>query len=168
MTVKDWMLRKPFHGKGGHVVVRVLDHKTATQVATFGLTLEEEMWFDTYYTEVRPTTKAKRKKTNEGEDDDKEPERFFISSTGNPIYNASNDLERLHKKYNLLKVNSQMARRVFETATKHMPDAQKSMVADYLMHSSSTAERRNNRMQLDSNIVEASLLLQSVATSDSE
>uniref|UniRef100_A0A3B1INS4 Si:dkeyp-87d1.1 n=1 Tax=Astyanax mexicanus TaxID=7994 RepID=A0A3B1INS4_ASTMX len=131
MTVKDWMLRKPFHGKGGHVVVRVLDHKTATQVATFALTLEEEMWFDTYYTEVRPTTKAKRKKTNEGEDDDKEPERFFISSTGNPIYNASNDLERLHK-YNLPKVNSQMARRIFETATKHMSDTQRSMVADYL------------------------------------
>ncbi|KAG9259826.1 hypothetical protein AMEX_G27435 [Astyanax mexicanus] len=167
MTVKDWMIRKPFHGKGGHVVVRVLDHKTATQVATFALTLEEEMWFDTYYTEVRPTTKAKRKKTNEGEDDDKEPERFFISSTGNPIYNASNDLERLHKKYNLPKVNSQMARRVFETATKHMPDAQRSMVADYLMHSSSSAERRN-RMQMDSNVVEASLLLQSVATSDSD
>uniref|UniRef100_A0A3B1IDY1 Si:dkeyp-87d1.1 n=1 Tax=Astyanax mexicanus TaxID=7994 RepID=A0A3B1IDY1_ASTMX len=138
MTVKDWMLRKPFHGKGGHVVVRVLDHKTATQVATFALTLEEEMWFDTYYTEVRPTTKAKRKKTNEGEDDDKEPERFFISSTGNPIYNASNDLERLHK----------------ETATKHMSDTQRSMVADYLMHSSSSAEKMDEQQAYD-------LLLQS-------
>lgn len=38
---------------------------------------------------------AKKKKF---EDDDGEPERFFISSTGNKIHNASNDLERLHKK----------------------------------------------------------------------
>lgn len=47
------------------------------------------------------------------------------------------------------KVTSQMARRAFETATKNTTDTEKSMVADYLTHSSATAE----------NVVTASLLL---------
>ncbi|XP_066531553.1 uncharacterized protein [Hoplias malabaricus] len=146
---------------GGHVVVRVREHKTAAiQMSAFALTLQEEVWFDTYFTEVRPKTLAKKTKQ---EADWDEPERFFISSTGNKIYNASNDLERLHKKYNLPKVTSHMARQAFEAATKQMTEAQQSVVADYLIHSSSTAEKY--RM---TNVVEASLLLQGVCVSNSD
>ena len=54
-------------------------------------------WFDLYFTEVRPVMLGKKRKRTEDETDESE-ERFFVSSTGSPIYNASNDLERLHKK----------------------------------------------------------------------
>lgn len=53
-------------------------------------------WFDLYFSEVRPVMLGKKRKRVE--DDDETDERFFISSTGKAIYNASNDLERLHKK----------------------------------------------------------------------
>ncbi|KAL7886897.1 hypothetical protein AOLI_G00046180 [Acnodon oligacanthus] len=144
----EWVQRKRVPGHGGHVVVGVKEHNTsATQVATFTLCQEEEMWFDLYFTEVRPVMLGEKRKHMENETD--ESEERFISSTGSSIYNASNDLERLHRKYQMPKVTSQMARRSFETATKKMTDTEKSMVADYFTHSSATAE----------NVVTASLLL---------
>lgn len=38
----------------------------------------------------------KRKRVDSDEEEEKE--RFLISATGRPIYNASNDLNRLHSK----------------------------------------------------------------------
>ncbi|KAL7832457.1 hypothetical protein AOLI_G00300050 [Acnodon oligacanthus] len=55
-----------------------------------------EQWFDLYFTEVHPVMLGKKRKLMEDETDESE-ERFFISSTGSSIYNASNDLERLHR-----------------------------------------------------------------------
>ncbi|KAL7886911.1 hypothetical protein AOLI_G00046320 [Acnodon oligacanthus] len=147
MTVIEWVQRKRVPGHGGHVVVGVKEHNTsATQVATFTLSQEEEMWFDLYFTEVRPVMLGEKRKHME---DETESEERFISSTGSSIYNASNDLERLHRKYQMPKVTSQMARQAFETATKKMTDTEKSMVTDYFTHSSATAE----------NVMTASLLL---------
>ena len=79
-------------------------------------------------------------------------ERFFLSTAGRQIYNASNDLNRLHTKYNLPPVTSQMARRTFETATKGFTDAEKVLVADYLTHSSATAEKHYRMKQTGSNV----------------
>uniref|UniRef100_A0AAR2LN62 Core-binding (CB) domain-containing protein n=1 Tax=Pygocentrus nattereri TaxID=42514 RepID=A0AAR2LN62_PYGNA len=89
MTVTEWISRRRDDTRPGFVVV-------STQVATFVLTQEQEMWFDLYFSEVRPVMLGKKRKRVE--DDDETDERFFISSTGKAIYNASNDLERLHKK----------------------------------------------------------------------
>ncbi|KAG9261351.1 hypothetical protein AMEX_G24872 [Astyanax mexicanus] len=156
MTVTEWTSRRRVYGHGGHVVVGVKEHKTAaTQVATFALSQEEEMWFDLYFTEVRPVMLGNQRKRVESD------ERFFISSTGRPIYNVSNDLDRLHKKYQVPKVTSQMARRAYETATKTRSDFQKTMVAEYLTHSSATAEK-HYRMKDISSTVDACLVLKSL------
>ncbi|KAL7824595.1 hypothetical protein AOLI_G00328470 [Acnodon oligacanthus] len=141
--VTQWVQRKSVPGHGGHVVMGVKEYKTsATQVATFDLS-QEEMCFDLYFTEVHPVMLGKKRKHMEDETDES-VERFFISSTGSSIYNASNDVERLHRK-----CRRWQARRAFETATNNMTDIEKFMVADYLTHSSATAE----------NVVMASLLL---------
>ncbi|XP_028297524.1 uncharacterized protein LOC114459484, partial [Gouania willdenowi] len=90
--VKEWVLRVT--DTRGNAVIGVKEHKTAAQqVATFALTQEEEMWFDTYYTRVRPQLLNSKKRKR---DDTEGQERFFVSTTGMPIYNASNDLNRLH------------------------------------------------------------------------
>ncbi|KAL7886903.1 hypothetical protein AOLI_G00046240 [Acnodon oligacanthus] len=150
--VIEWVQRKRVPGHGGHVVVGVKEHnicKTGGHLYSLpgggdGKILD---WFDLYFTEVRPVMLGEKRKHMEDETD--ESEERFISSTGSSIYNASNDLERLHRKYQMPKVTSQMARRAFEMATKKMTDTEKSMVADYFTHSSATAE----------NVVTASLLL---------
>ncbi|KAL7886918.1 hypothetical protein AOLI_G00046390 [Acnodon oligacanthus] len=152
-VVTEWVQRKRVPGHGGHVVVGMKEHKhicnTGGHLCSLpgggdGKILD---WFDLYFTEVRPVMLGEKRKHMEDETD--ESEERFISSTGSSIYNASNDLERLHRKYQMPKVTSQMARRSFETATKKMTDTEKSMVADYFTHSSPTAE----------NVVTASLLL---------
>ncbi|XP_075049795.1 uncharacterized protein LOC142109512 [Mixophyes fleayi] len=91
MTVEEWHKRVPhnFTSEGTSeklVVVGVKHHKTATQVATFALTEEEERWFDTYYTKVRPSM------INE----DAPEETFFISTSGLKIYNVSVYLRCFH------------------------------------------------------------------------
>lgn len=59
-------------------------------------------------------------------------------------------------------MTSQEARRVFETATKTMTDAEKSLVADYLTHSTATAEK-HYRMKQPETIVMANQLLARLA-----
>ncbi|KAL7886909.1 hypothetical protein AOLI_G00046300 [Acnodon oligacanthus] len=150
--VIEWVQRKRVPEHGGHVVVGVKEHNICNTGGHLyslpgggdGKILD---WFDLYFTEMRPVMLGEKRKHMEDETD--ESEERFISSTGSSIYNASNDLERLHRKYQMPKVTSQMARRSFETATKKMTDTEKSMVADYFTHSSATAE----------NVVTASLLL---------
>ncbi|KAL7886913.1 hypothetical protein AOLI_G00046340 [Acnodon oligacanthus] len=150
--VIEWVQQNSVPGHGGHVVVGVKEHNICNTGGHLyslpgggdGKILD---WFDLYFTEVRPVMLGEKRKHMEDETD--ESEERFISSTGSSIYNASNDLERLHRKYQMPKVTSQMARRAFETATKKMTDTEKSMVADYFTHSSATAE----------NVVTASLLL---------
>ncbi|KAI1898028.1 hypothetical protein AGOR_G00068080 [Albula goreensis] len=161
MTVQDWVGRSSVPGYGGHVVIGVMEHTSvATQVATFALSQEVEAWFQAYFEEVRPTLLGKKRQL---EEDDTSDDRFFISGTGKPIYNASNDLERLHSKYNCPKVTSQMARRAFEMATKKdMADADKSLVSNYLTHSTTTA-KKHRRMLEAGNVVRVSLLLQRLA-----
>ena len=53
----------------------------------------------------------------------------------------------LHFRYNVPSVTSQMARRTFEMAAASLPEGQKSMVADYLTHSSATAEKHYRMKQ---------------------
>ncbi|KAL7852899.1 hypothetical protein SRHO_G00186840 [Serrasalmus rhombeus] len=166
-VVTEWISRRRDDTRPGFVVVAVKEHKTAaTQVATFVLTQEQEMWFDLYFSEVRPVMLGKKRKRVE--DDDETDERFFISSTGKAIYNASNDLERLHKKYQVPKVTSQMARRAYETATKELSDVQKTKVAGYLTHSEATAEK-HYRMKEIGSAVDAFLILRNLrGDSDSD
>ncbi|XP_047009713.1 uncharacterized protein LOC108261300 [Ictalurus punctatus] len=161
MTVPEWLNKKTT--TSGYTVVGVKEHKTsAQQVATFALSQEENTWFELYYTCVRPQLKScirKRKR----EDMDETEERFFISSTSGRIYNPSNDLQRLHIKYGIKPwVNSQSSRRAFETATKSLTDIEKSLVADYLTHSTATAEKHYRMKQAD-NAVRASQLLDFLA-----
>ncbi|KAL7825014.1 hypothetical protein SRHO_G00342260 [Serrasalmus rhombeus] len=163
MTVTEWISRRRDDTRPGFVVVAVKEHKTA---ATFVLTQEQEMWFDLYFSEVRPVMLGKKRKRVE--DDDETDERFFISSTGKAIYNASNDLERLHKKYQVPKVTSQMARRAYKTATKELSDVQKTKVAGYLTHSTATAEK-HYRMKERGSAVDAFLILRNLrGDSDSD
>ena len=66
-----------------------------------------------------------------------------------------------HFRYKLKPVTSQVARRVFETATKTMTDVEKSLVADYLTHSTAMAEK--HRMKQPETIVRANQLLARLA-----
>ncbi|MBN3318784.1 KMT5A methyltransferase, partial [Atractosteus spatula] len=129
------------------VIIGVKEHKTASQqLASFALNEEEEHMFHVYFTQLRSNAKD----SSCGQ----EEEKFFISSAGDPIYNPSNDLRRLHQKYCLPFITSQVARRAFETAAINVTDAQKSIVADYLAHSNSTAEK-HYRMLTHANICSA-------------
>lgn len=95
-----------------------------------------------YYRLLRPDfLKAGRKRKRDEKDERDPKEFFFLSSAGKPIHNTSNDLHRLHTRYNLKAVTSQMVRRVYETATKEQPHGTKTMVADYLSLSNATAEK---------------------------
>ncbi|XP_073518315.1 uncharacterized protein [Phyllobates terribilis] len=140
MTVDEWKDRIT---KKDHVGITVYEHKTAAnQVATVILTKEEESWFDIYFDKVRPTFLKPNK----------ENKRFFISSSGEKIYNVSNDVARLHTKFGLKPVTSQIARRVAETfvAANCKESIDKDHFSKYLAHSNSTAERvyRENTMDM--------------------
>ncbi|KAK1166325.1 hypothetical protein AOXY_G12936 [Acipenser oxyrinchus oxyrinchus] len=96
-------------------------------------------WFDIYYQFVRSTfLKKPDLKTISKSDKD----TFFVYTSGNAIYNPSNDLHRFHDKYKLPSITSQFARRIFETSIKTgFTDAEKGLVADYLAHTTATAEK---------------------------
>ncbi|XP_014675092.1 PREDICTED: uncharacterized protein LOC106815175 [Priapulus caudatus] len=52
MTTEEWCdrMKTTYNGKN-YTIVRVKEHKTAaTQLATFAIDDEQEMWFQTYYT----------------------------------------------------------------------------------------------------------------------
>ncbi|KAL0173821.1 hypothetical protein M9458_029789 [Cirrhinus mrigala] len=160
--MSEWEART-HEPKTNTAVVGVKHHKTsAQQVATFALSAEEEAWFDVYCQHVRPTFLSSKGRKRSYEDV-QDQECFFISSTGKPVYNASNDLNRFHEQY----VNQheplsiQMARKVFETATKCLADTEKSLVADYLTHSTATAEK-HYRMRQPQNVAMTRKLLVSM------
>ncbi|XP_045066537.1 uncharacterized protein LOC121553811 [Coregonus clupeaformis] len=138
MTLNEWLSRKECILPNGEkwTVICVKQHKTGTQqVATVSLDEEEDAWLDTYYRHVRPAFLQNC-------DDVEEDERFFISTVGRAIYNPSNDLQRFHAKYKLPNITSQVARHIFETHTKaNFTDAEKALVADYLDHTTATADR---------------------------
>ncbi|CAJ0932508.1 unnamed protein product [Ranitomeya imitator] len=124
-AVDEWKDRIP---KSDHVGITVYEHKTAAnQVATVILTKEEES-------------------------PNNENNRFFISSTGEKIYNVSNDIARLHTKFGLKPVTSQLARRMAETfvAANCKESTDKEHFSKYLAHSNSTAEHvhRENTMDM--------------------
>ncbi|XP_052362040.1 uncharacterized protein LOC118383411 isoform X1 [Oncorhynchus keta] len=150
MTLDEWLSRKACKLPDGEnwTVIGVKKHKTATQqVATISLDEEEETLFL-------------------NSDDTEADESFFISTTGNPIYNPSNDLQRFHSKYNLPNITSQVARRVMETNTKaSFTDQQKALVADYLAHTTATAEK-HYRMKTPVNACLGMKLITKVAMSD--
>ncbi|CAJ0919945.1 unnamed protein product [Ranitomeya imitator] len=89
MTVSEWTERMRHSYKNEQrIIVGVKSHKTAAQqVACFVITEEEEMWFDVYFTKVRPALATQDS-----------PDTFFISTTGRRIYNVSNDIGRYQKK----------------------------------------------------------------------
>ncbi|XP_051809492.1 uncharacterized protein LOC110945292 isoform X2 [Acanthochromis polyacanthus] len=149
MTIEEWKNRSKLDK--GFVAISVKEHKTATQqVAVFVLSAEEEAWFDKYFECVRDQLKTTKRfrASPEAENVEEDPqERFFLSTSGKPIHNCSNDLARLHTKYNLTPVTSQVVRRIFETAAKCMPDVDKAMIADYLTHSTATAEKHYHMKQ---------------------
>ncbi|XP_071987585.1 uncharacterized protein [Engystomops pustulosus] len=67
------------------------------------LTEEEELMFNYYFKNVRPTQLQK---------DGKMVKAFFLSSKGNLVANPSNDINRL-QKYNFLPVTGKIAKQAF-------------------------------------------------------
>lgn len=59
-------------------------------------------------------------------------------------------------------VTNQKARRVFETATKQLNDMEKSLVADYLTHSTATAEK-HYRMKQGANLLKGYNIIRRLA-----
>ncbi|CAJ0952704.1 unnamed protein product [Ranitomeya imitator] len=142
MTVSEWKERVHHQYKGeDFVAIGVKEHKTSTQqVASFVLTPTEEEWFNVYFTHVRPVLSS----TDNSEDP------FFVSTTGKAIYNVTNDMNRLHRKYNLPLVTSQMVRKLLETWTNsRYTDVQQRLVARYLAHSNITADRSYREKNMD-------------------
>ncbi|XP_072563445.1 uncharacterized protein [Paramormyrops kingsleyae] len=172
MTVEDWRNRKRIPGYPGYCVVSVVKHKTSeTQVpimkineehitCCFALTQEEEMWFDLFYKYIRPTMLTRKRKLDE--DLRNSNETFFISSSGKKIYNCSNDIHHLHEKYQLPNITSQMARRAFKTATKALDDTQKSLVAEYLAHTTTTTQKYD-RMREPENVISVAQILSHIS-----
>ncbi|KAL0994372.1 hypothetical protein UPYG_G00121360 [Umbra pygmaea] len=139
MTVEEWCTRKEEKTNSGkNFVISVRENKTGAQaVATISLDQEEEAWMDVYYKKIRPEFLKSC-------DPDKEETKdiFFISSTGSPIYNPSNDLSKFQRKHKVPPINSQRTRRVSERILKkYSTDAQKELVAEYLSHTPDTAEK---------------------------
>ncbi|KAM4048968.1 uncharacterized protein ACNLHF_026442 [Anomaloglossus baeobatrachus] len=142
MTVSEWKERIHYRYLWEDlVIIGVKLHKTAShQVASFVLTKEEEMWFNTYYERVRPTLVHK----------DSPKDIFFLSTSGQEIHSVSNDIARLHKKYRLPNVTSQLVRRVCETWTlPKYSDSEKCLFSKYLAHSNLTAERNYREKTLE-------------------
>lgn len=148
--VAEWLERRQ---ETEHSIVFVKEHKTAAHfVVGLALSKQEEEWFDRYYRFLRPQHLVSNRKRKRDEQDEKNGnDFFFVSSTGKKIHNPTNDLHRLHEKYNLPKVTSQLTRRVFETAANSLDDSQKQLVSAYLAHSVATADRY--RMKTLNNIV---------------
>ncbi|KAM4044293.1 uncharacterized protein ACNLHF_008286 [Anomaloglossus baeobatrachus] len=107
-TVSEWTRRLPYGYEGqDFIVIGVKAHKTsAQQVACFALTPTEEEWLKVYFEKVRPNM-VKPNSAN----------TFFLSSSGEPIHNVSNDLMHYHKKFSLPLVTSKMIRKVIESWT---------------------------------------------------
>ncbi|XP_040273896.1 uncharacterized protein LOC120989698 [Bufo bufo] len=161
MTVSEWTDRLHYNytwenNQLSLTVVAVETHKTATQqVATFALTEEEEQWFKVYYEKIRPTLLQKNNSPEE---------IFFLSSTGQKIYNVSNDLWRLHKRFDLPNVSSQVARRVCEKWTvAQYSDSERYLFAKYLTHTSTTADRCYREKTLN-DICHASILVSQIGS----
>ncbi|KAA8577832.1 hypothetical protein FQN60_012566, partial [Etheostoma spectabile] len=115
-------------------------------------------WFSIFFETVRPELISC---ASAGEDNT--CNKFFISSTGRPIYNASNDLSRFQKHYNCPKITSQAARRAFETAIKgSKTSTEQGLVATYLSPSNATADKHYRMTQLE-HVSEAFWILKDVA-----
>ncbi|XP_073687795.1 uncharacterized protein [Garra rufa] len=80
-------------------------------------------------------------KENGSADDTEAVSSFFVSSTDRPIYNPSNDLKRLHDKYNVPSVSCGYACRAAETAAKNLTEVERNAVARLLGHTPETAEK---------------------------
>ncbi|CAB1340597.1 unnamed protein product [Coregonus sp. 'balchen'] len=144
--LNEWLSREVRKLPNGEkwTVIGVKQHKTGTQlVATVSLDEEEDSvsifttiwlfgWMCTTDTFDQLFFKTLTWKMM----------RFLISTTGKAIYNPSKDLQRFHAKYKLPNITSQVATQVFETNTKaSFTDAEKALVADYLAHTTATADR---------------------------
>ncbi|KAI9531480.1 hypothetical protein NQZ68_040487 [Dissostichus eleginoides] len=159
MTVYEWKHRTS--NVEGYAVVGVKDHKTAVQqVASFALNPEQEHWFHVYYKSVRTQLVNSKKRKRVEKEDTHEEERFFISTTCQPIHNPSTDLNVLHDKYNIPKINSQKARRAFETAAATLAEKDSSMVAGYLAHSTDMAKKHYRMKRPDHVVIACELLNQ--------
>ncbi|XP_075704077.1 uncharacterized protein LOC142699023 [Rhinoderma darwinii] len=148
MTVNEWKERVA--GKESSVVISFLEHKTATQqAATLILDKEEEKWFEIYHNLVRPTLL----KTN------KTIANFFISTSGERLYNVSNDVARFHTRFGLKPVSSQVVRRMSETfvSSNCRNPNETQIFSKLLAHSNITAERVYWEKTID-NMIKASLL----------
>ncbi|XP_071986304.1 uncharacterized protein [Engystomops pustulosus] len=140
MTVDEWKKRIPQGGT--HVAITVHEHQTVpNRYAVLVLTTEEEKWFETYFTRVRPTfLQGKKKITN-----------FFISSSGEKIYNVSNDISRFHHKFGLKAVTSQLARNAAETfvSSKSKESGENSIFAQHLRLSNRRVEHLHREKIMD-------------------
>ncbi|XP_057693449.1 uncharacterized protein LOC130916608 [Corythoichthys intestinalis] len=160
MTIEEWKNRTRV--AGSHIAISVKDHTAPHLFAVFLLSLEEETWFHNYFEYVRKLLKYSKRsllKTDCERVEEDPHERFFLSSKGIPIHNPSNDLWRLHNKYKLHNVSSQLARRTFESATWQLTNADESVMADYLTRSTATAEKDYLTKQTD-NLIRAVEIIQ--------
>ncbi|XP_071988074.1 uncharacterized protein [Engystomops pustulosus] len=102
LQVKNWLAKTSVKYSDGGSSIKVYIMTTGgTRIV---LTEEEELMFNYYFKNVRPTQLQK---------DGKMVKAFFLSCKGNPVANPSNDINRLQKKYNLLPVTGKDAKQAF-------------------------------------------------------
>ncbi|XP_041111404.1 uncharacterized protein LOC121318606 [Polyodon spathula] len=165
MKVSEWLKREECvlttdGDRSRFVVITVNKHKTVSQqVAKFSLNEEEQHWFHVYFTHIRTRFLCSLLMA---EDDPNN--KFFISTSGNPIYSPSNDVMRLHRKYNVPNVTGHVARHVFEMAPKYgFTNEEKCIIADYLAQTMATSEKDKQFVQPE-NICRAATLLSKLAS----
>lgn len=115
-------------------------------------------WFDLYYKRLRPDFQRAGRKRKRDEDETDPKDFFFLSSAGTKIHRPSSDLHRLHNKFDVPVVTSQMARRICETATRDMSSSEQTLVSTYLTHRLSTRDQ-HYRYTTTGNVLHAKTIL---------
>ncbi|XP_066552875.1 uncharacterized protein LOC136718966 [Amia ocellicauda] len=91
--------------------------------------------------------------------DDRDSDRFFLSSCGKPIYNPSADLTRFHEKYNVPNITGQLARRVYKTARERALNEEKdSYIAGILSQTTPSAETHYSKIHTETTATASSHL----------
>ncbi|XP_017210951.2 uncharacterized protein si:dkey-23a23.2 [Danio rerio] len=142
-TDSEWVDR--LH-HGGRVVTGVHSQK-----AMFALTLQEEVWFQLYFVQIRPENIRPEKCCNQ----------FFLNSSGEALSNVAQDMRRLHDMFKLPLGSSQFMRKTLRISAKNLPTHQRDAITLYLACSSGDPHQTHRRLQ-PQQVVDTAVLLDSL------
>ncbi|XP_041649782.1 uncharacterized protein LOC121513846 isoform X2 [Cheilinus undulatus] len=149
MTVKEWGMRKTVDKR---VVVAVTEPQD--KLVYFALTDEEEAWFQAYYEKIRSQLV-----------EEKDCQRFFVSSRGTRVSKVISDLSRLHEHYKIQPViTSQTVRTALRTeAGANFTAEQQESVDQYLAHPT-TFINEYSRMSQPEQVIATAIIMDTLGS----